>query len=142
MKWIWKLSELPVAEHAECVGFLHGLIKYNQLQGMYRSCLAIIFNLCQNFFMNGGSLKLCVLHACSLVINAVTHTCHSKEKKCPCQAERKEKQILDSNHQLKQILPSWHLECGLTGEINQRKEDTKSLTQLLQFLHFFKVKFR
>lgn len=38
MKRIWKLIELPLAEHVECVGFLHGLIKCNQLQGEKESC--------------------------------------------------------------------------------------------------------
>lgn len=54
MKRIRELIELPVAEHVECVGSLHGLIKYNLLWGVY---LAIIFNLCQSLFMNGGSLQ-------------------------------------------------------------------------------------
>lgn len=31
MKQIRKLIEFPVVEHVECVGSLHGLIKYNQL---------------------------------------------------------------------------------------------------------------
>lgn len=38
MNRIWKLIELPVAENVECAGSLHGLIKYNQLQGVNQSC--------------------------------------------------------------------------------------------------------
>lgn len=33
---IWKLIELPVAEHVECVGSLHGRIKYKPAVGNER----------------------------------------------------------------------------------------------------------
>lgn len=57
MKQIRKLIEFLVAEHVECVGSLHGLIKYNHLYGANESCPIFQFHK-----VAPSSRMLCLTH--------------------------------------------------------------------------------